>query len=607
MKRRTQMLITTLLLATLFFFSPLQAHPQQRVAAQSLDNAYVHQAAAENIYIAQLTLGDDSGADAANAHSAAWFNDSANWGTGDGQIGPGTTVRLCGVISTGLNIQGSGTEDQPITILFEPDARLSAPVWETIAWFRTAMRTSSVTHIVIDGGSNGVIESTDNGTGRTYQENQIGIWLYDCHHCEVKNVAIHGIYIRTPRSDDDGSGVGILASGGNHVQIHHTLITEAETGIDYTYPGGGLTEDVKIYNNQIARISNGITAGSGNTDALADDFEIYANDISDAFVWDGIRQSDGHWFHSDGIQIWAVHSGSHFTNLRIHGNTVHGDLGTHITAWIYVEGNVERPLIFNNILVNTGDSFPANGMITASGEIYENTIAMFNPGNCINAGPDSRIKNNLLYNCAAAIGIHEPGGQTGIDFNLFSGDPDFATVDSNGTFHFLTFTEWQAAGFDLHSQIADPQFVNPASYDFHLSPASPAINAGTVLSDPVAFDKEGRTRPQGGGWDIGAYEFAPDLELGGVPADRAIRLNWTVNATLPATATWMIAYQNPGSAYLPVTGILSPTRAYTLTNLTNGVWYTVTLSAMLDGAPWLSDTVVVMPTGIRVYLPLVLR
>ncbi len=89
--------------------------------------------------------------------------------------------------------------------------------------------------------------------------------------------------------------------------------------------------------------------------------------------------------------------------------------------------------------------------------------------------------------------------------------------------------------------------------------------------------------------------------------DWAIRLSWGINVTMSATATWAIAYQNPGSAYLPITGILSLTRAYTLTNLTNGVRYTVTLSAMLDGAAWLSDSVAVMPTGIRLYLPLVLR
>jgi hypothetical protein len=105
--------------------------------------------------------------------------------------------------------------------------------------------------------------------------------------------------------------------------------------------------------------------------------------------------------------------------------------------------------------------------------------------------------------------------------------------------------------------------------------------------------------------DLGAYEFMPELDLCGTPASQAIYLSWTVNVTLPVTATWQIDYTSQtGSAYLPITGIVSPTRAYTLTNLTNYVWYTVTLNAMLDNTPFLTDTACVMPTDQLVYLPL---
>jgi hypothetical protein len=55
------------------------------------------------------------------------------------------------------------------------------------------------------------------------------------------------------------------------------------------------------------------------------------------------------------------------------------------------------------------------------------------------------------------------------------------------------------------------------------------------------------------------------------------------------------------------TNIVSPTHAYTLTGLVNYEWYTVTLNAMVDTTPILSDTVMVMPTDISVYLPLVMR
>jgi chitodextrinase len=98
------------------------------------------------------------------------------------------------------------------------------------------------------------------------------------------------------------------------------------------------------------------------------------------------------------------------------------------------------------------------------------------------------------------------------------------------------------------------------------------------------------------------------LELRSAPGDRTIHLSWTVNTTLPVTSTWQIDYHSQtGTLYTPITGVISPTCAYTLTGLANYVWYTVTLSAMLDSTAFLSDTVRAMPTDIFVYLPLVLR
>ena len=115
-------------------------------------------------------------------------------------------------------------------------------------------------------------------------------------------------------------------------------------------------------------------------------------------------------------------------------------------------------------------------------------------------------------------------------------------------------------------------------------------------------------------WQTGDYipspaETALTLKLNGTPANQAIHLTWTVSGDLPVTSTWRIDYEGPGSTLLPspITGIVSPTRAYPLTGLTNYAWYTVTLSAMVDSASVLSDTVSVMPTDRFLYLPLVLK
>ena len=98
------------------------------------------------------------------------------------------------------------------------------------------------------------------------------------------------------------------------------------------------------------------------------------------------------------------------------------------------------------------------------------------------------------------------------------------------------------------------------------------------------------------------------LDLNGFGGDQIVYLNWSINTSLPATSTWTIDYAGPpGDQIPPITGIPEPARAYTLTELNNYEWYTITLSAMLDSTAWLSDTVRVIPAGMFAYLPLVLK
>ncbi|MBL9015991.1 MAG: hypothetical protein JNL83_17520 [Myxococcales bacterium] len=57
--------------------------------------------------------------------------------------------------------------------------------------------------------------------------------------------------------------------------------------------------------------------------------------------------------------------------------------------------------------------------------------------------------------------------------------------------------------------VVDPQFVDLATFNMHLKPTSPAIDAaaaGTVTTD---HDLDGRARPHGARSDVGAYEYAP--------------------------------------------------------------------------------------------------
>src|SRR5690349_20464302 len=82
-------------------------------------------AVAADVYIAEAAAGSNDGSNCSNAHAYGFFNDSTNWGGSTNQIGPGTTIHLCGVFNAPaganryLEFQGSGINSQPIILKFE--------------------------------------------------------------------------------------------------------------------------------------------------------------------------------------------------------------------------------------------------------------------------------------------------------------------------------------------------------------------------------------------------------------------------------------------------------------------------------------------------------
>jgi predicted outer membrane repeat protein len=104
----------------------------------------------------------------------------------------------------------------------------------------------------------------------------------------------------------------------------------------------------------------------------------------------------------------------------------------------------------------------------------------------------ANITNTVIANYT--VGISQTGGILSADYDLF-----------------FTATPTQTSGGTMnlgsHNLNANPQFVNPAAGDYHLADGSPAIDAGANVG--VTTDLDGVTRPQGKGYDIGAYETPP--------------------------------------------------------------------------------------------------
>jgi len=129
--------------------------------------------------------------------------------------------------------------------------------------------------------------------------------------------------------------------------------------------------------------------------------------------------------------------------------------------------------------------------------IYNNTIygetgadhSIFTTGDI----PSALVKNNVIhYVGTQGGGIVSTVGYGGMDYNLQS---NVGTV--RGT----------------NAITSNPLFTDASSGDFTLQSGSPAIDAGTDLGNPYNVDKNGTQRPQGNGWDMGAYEnySGPDV------------------------------------------------------------------------------------------------
>ena len=202
-------------------------------------------ARANDIYVAQAATGSNTGQSCADAHDYAFFNSSGNWGLRANQIGPGTTVHLCGTFtaepgSSGyLTFQGSGSEGSPVTLRFESGALLQCAYWGP----NGAIFSSGRSYLVVDGGANGVIQATDNGTSLGNQRDGKGVFLTMCDNCEVKNLSIANIYVHSSAADESGQDTyGVY---GEHNYSHHCILwlllglTQRQDGVDRNEHDGG--------------------------------------------------------------------------------------------------------------------------------------------------------------------------------------------------------------------------------------------------------------------------------------------------------------------------------------------------------------------------------
>lgn len=211
-------------------------------------------------------------------------------------------------------------------------------------------------------------------------------------------------------------------------------------------------------------------------------------------------------------------SGHDQYDLHVHDNVIrntHCD-GINFATVDPSKGPVEA---YNNVLYHVG-----TGVLTGD----QSSFACIYFAGILNNGPApagiAEVYNNTCYDFGAANKDSNSGGfavfQSGtlkVDFrnNLVYALPGQFYISPSSMSHTggysgsnnLFFGAGAGPSVFSANKNSDPKLVNARSGDLHLLPGSPAVDAGATVN--LATDHDGVSRPQGAGYDIGAYELSP--------------------------------------------------------------------------------------------------
>ena len=470
-------------------------------------------------------------------------------------VGLGDTVLINpGTYAGGVQVDVSGTAVNPIT--FKGNG--ANVIINGSGSGQDGINVENADYIIIDGitvqlaSRAGVrIVLADHVTVRnsTFIDNgKWGVFTGFADYTTVENIESYGAIDEHGIYISNSSDYPVIR--GNRLHHNHANGLHMNGDASLSDPGhdsDGVISFGLIENNII--YENGVGGGSG----------INMDGVTDTIVRNNLLYDN----HASGISIYQIDGGSGSQNNLILNNTIlmpaNGRWAINIPDITDINNK-----IFNNILLS-----------------------------------DHAFRGSITIPSASLTGFES-------DYNIVVNRLSADDGNSN-----MSLAAWQGLGFDAHSFIATANnlFVNPAAHDYRLKAGSPAIDAGRTLAD-VPTDLEGKPRPIGAAFDIGAYEYGtpPQLFLTGTPGDQSIQLNWDVTATLPPTSTWRITYAGSvGNPPSPIINIPNATRSYQITQLTNYTMHTVTLNAMVNASPVLTDTITIMPTDLFNYLPVVLK
>lgn len=347
---------------------------------------------ANAVYIAQTVAGGATGADCADAMAVSYFNSAGSWNTTPTgiQIGPGTTVHLCGTIATALSVQGDGAAGNVITVIWETGARLSLPSGSLVAMNNhsyflfdggipcgPATACDSVEAANLTGyaaGQAGIMENTANGSPSPFP-NQFLSRAFDgcdgCHDIEIRNIIVRNLYQHTDSTDVSGAASST------------TWIWSCSSGTTNGCGNGGASNALSFHDLTCHDVGNCIAIEKTNNTVIdAHHMDIYrcnwAGEISGdelgtqrVFLWHDNHMHDAiNWdnpvsdcCHHNGIHSYIASGSGIKTLFYFYNNLSDGNWGNASTAsMLFMQFDFPVLYAFNNVSVESANNVcPAAG------------------------------------------------------------------------------------------------------------------------------------------------------------------------------------------------------------------------------------------------------